>query len=322
MSDELKYQQALAKIKAAQNILLVCHVRPDGDAVSSMCAIAELVKNAGKKFTAFCADKPDKIFNYLDNFSLISSDLENLDFASFDLIIVLDCGSVERTGVEELLLNRRSNQFIIEIDHHPKIKDYADLEIRSTAASATAELVYSLFKVNKIRINKAAANCILTGIMTDTANFLYPSTSRFTLDIASQMMVRGAQFPQIVQKTWYNKNLQSMQLWGLALSRLTINQKYNFAFSILTQEDIKNIGAPEDVFDAIAGYMSNLQNVRGILLLREESDGRLKGSLRSPREGVDVSILARQLGGGGHPRSSGFVVEGRLEKAGDRYYII
>jgi phosphoesterase RecJ-like protein len=322
MSNEIKYEQVFAKIQTAQNILLLCHVRPDGDAISSMCAMAELLKNSEKKFTAFCADRPDELFSYLANFESIICDHNKLDFMAHDLIIILDCGSVERTGIAELILNRSQNQFVIEIDHHPKIRDYANLEIRNTNAAATAEIVFHLFKKNRFKITKPVANCLLTGLITDTANFLYPNTTREAIDIASELLTRGAHFPQIVQKTWYNKSLESMKLWGLALSKLTINPKYNFAYTVLTLEEIESIGAEEDIFDAIAGYLSNLHKVKGVMLLREEPDGKIKGSLRSANNGADISLLARQLGGGGHPRSSGFLAEGKVEKIGDGYRIV
>ncbi|MDD4332667.1 MAG: bifunctional oligoribonuclease/PAP phosphatase NrnA [Patescibacteria group bacterium] len=321
MNFEIKFQKAWAKIKEAKNILVVTHVRPDGDALASLCVMVELLISQNKNYTAFCAWEVDKIFSYLPHFEKVINKKELINFNDYDLIISLDCGSIDRTGLAEEIKNRDKKQFFLEIDHHQKIENISDLEIRDSAMSATAEALYNFFKNNKIRINKNIATCILTGILTDTANFLYPSTSDQTINIASEMLVRGARFPEIVHKTWYNKSLPSMKLWGLALSNLKINEKYNFAFSILTLEEIKSIGGNDDIYDSIVGFLSNLNNVQGVLLLREEEGGKLKGSLRSSHPTADISRLARFFGGGGHPKSSGFLVEGKLEKVGKNYVI-
>lgn len=322
MNFEIKLQKAFKKIKEANNVLLICHERPDGDSISSVCALAELMEILNKKYLPFCVDAPENIFSYLPHFEKIAIGRDNLDFAAFDLIIILDCGQLARAGIAKEVESRRPNQFVIEFDHHPKIHDYADLSIKIPEAASTTEILYQFFKNNKIKMNKKMANCILTGISTDTGNFLYPSTSNQTITIASEMLTRGAQLPQIVQNTWYNKSLDSMKLWGLAMSKLVINKKYNLAFSVLTLDEIKEFQADDDVFTAMVGFMSNLPDVKGVMLLREEEGGKLKGSLRSAHPTADLSKLAFALGGGGHPKTSGFIMEGKLEVIEGRYQII
>jgi len=333
-----KFKQAYKKIQEAKNILLVTHERPDGDALASVCALVDLLEKFEKKYTAFCYDKPTTNFSFLPHVEKIISEKNKINFSKFDLIIVLDCGNLKRTRLtQEIqsipLLVRKSfalraqpseseKVFIIEFDHHPKTDDYADLEIRLPEASATAEILYYLFKINKIRLNKNIATCILTGILTDTSNFLYPGTSDKTTSIASEMLVYGAQFTKIMKKTWQNKNIKAMKLWGIVLSRLEINKKYNIAFSILTKEEIKKYKGDEDILDGIANFLGNLADVKATLLLREEDDNNIKGSLRSSHPKTDISKLATILGGGGHPKASGFLVKGRLKKTEKGWKVI
>lgn len=328
-----KFKEAFQKVKEARNILLIAHERPDGDAVSSLCALIDLLSVKGKKFVAFCPGQPLNNLSFLrhaekivfnESFFGLPFDRESsrFNFEDFDLIIALDCASLERTGLAEKIRGRRADQFFIEFDHHPKIGDYANLEIRRTEAVATAEILYYFFKANKIRITKNIADCILTGILTDTGNFFYPITSGEAVGIAAEMLLRGARFSQIVKNTLHNKSLVAMKLWGLALSNLRINEKYNFAFSVLTFSEMKKFGDDEDIFDSISGFLSNLYGVKGVMFLREEKEGKIKGSLRSSHPQIDVSGLARLLGGGGHVKASGFVVEGKLRKEGDRWEII
>lgn len=317
-----KLQLAYETIKSAQNILLTTHGRPDGDALSSTCAMLEICLNEKKRVTAFCFDTPPETFSFLPHLEKIISDKSKFDFSDFDLIIALDCGHVSRTNLSEEIENRTPDQFMIEIDHHPKIQDYADLEIRDPACSSTAEVIYNFIKANKIKINKNLANCILTGIMTDTGNLLYESTSDQTIQIASEMLTRGARFPKIIDNTWRNKSLGAMKVWGEAMSNLEINQKYGIAYSVLTKEMIKGKGASEEELEGLSGFLNNLYGIKALMLLREEDNNKIKGSLRTADPNVDVSALAKHLGGGGHVRASGFVVEGKIEKTKTGWKII
>ncbi|MCG2691085.1 bifunctional oligoribonuclease/PAP phosphatase NrnA [Candidatus Parcubacteria bacterium] len=315
------YHQIYNQIKISKNILLVTHDAPDGDALASACLMIELMESLAKPHIAYCYDEPPRQFNFLPHIEKIISD-KNFNFAEFDLIIALDCGGINRTKLADEISGRAKNQSVIDIDHHPKLDDYADLELRDPRAAATTEVLYNFLKANRIKINKNIANCVLTGILTDTANFLYPSTSQQTVEIASEMLVKGAKMPQIMENTWRNKSLNSMKLWGKAMSRLKINSEYNFASSILTLEEIAESGADEEELEGIAGFISNLDNVKGIIFLREQPNGVVKGSLRTSRRDIDVSLLARQLNGGGHAKASGFKIEGRLEETRSGWKII
>ena len=113
-----------------------------------------------------------------------------------------------------------------------------------------------------------------------------------------------------------------MKFWGKAISNLNINAEYNFAYTVLTSDDIARSGIADEEFDGIAGFLSNLHGVNGLLVLREESNGKLKGSLRTAHPDIDISKLAKILGGGGHAKSSGFVLDGHIEKIGSGWRVV
>lgn len=307
-------------IKSSDNILLATHDAPDGDALSSVCALIEILETLKKKHTAYCYDAPPYQFDFLPHIEKIISDKKKFNFSDFDLIIALDCGGINRTKLAAEINSRNKNQIVIDIDHHPRMEAYADFELRDPLAAATAEVLYCFIKANNIKVTKNIANCLLTGILTDTGNFLYPSTSQKTVEIASEMLARGARLPQIMENTWRNKSLMSMKIWGTAMSRLKINPEYNFAHTVLTLEDVKD--ATEEEIEGLSGFISNLHDVKGILLLREQPDGMLKGSLRTSRNDVNLNKMAALLGGGGHRRASGFKVKGRLKETKDGWMII
>ncbi len=309
-----KHKEAYEKIKSANKILLVTHARPDGDAVASVCTMMLLLDEVEKPYSTFCLHEAPEQLQFLPKAEKIETDIDIIDFDSHDLIIALDCGSLSRTNLSEQITNRKKDQYVIEFDHHPKIDDYSDLEIRVPEASATAEVLYDFFKENFIKINKKIANCILTGILTDTGNFLYPSTTDKTVNIASEMLLYGAKYPLITEETWRNKSIGAMKLWGKAIGSLEINKKYNLAFTVLCKEDIKESACSDDEMEGIAGFLSNLYGVKGLLLLREREGGYIKGSLRTSHPDIDISRIAKFLGGGGHKKASGFNLKATIQK--------
>lgn len=320
MIDELIYKRIYSKIKEAGKILLVTHERPDVDAISSVCAMIELLEKEGKSYFAYCYNSPPRQYDFLPNVQKITADKEKLNFREFDLIIIFDCGGMNRTKLAEEILSRNKNQFIIEIDHHIKTEDYADLELRNPKASSTTEVVYDFFKTNGVRINKNMAQCILSGILADSGNFLYATTSDKTVKISGEMLTRGANLPQIMDNTLKNKSLKAMKAWGKAMDRVKLNKKYNIAFTILTKDDTE--GLEEEEIEGIANFLGNMSEVKAIMVLREEKNGLIKGSLRSAHPTTNVSILAQALGGGGHIKASGFTIEGRFEKTNKGWRVI
>lgn len=350
------FRLAQEKISFAQRILLVSHLNPDVDAVASLCFFIELLKDSDKYFLALADNKKDDYY-FLPNeekiipskeilYNIIKDDLNKGQEVSsdilkfFDLVIVVDCGSLERTSLAEEIKNIRNlmlDTFVIEFDHHVPVKTYADLEIKIPLASTT-EVLYHLVDINKIEINRNLANCILAGILTDTANFLYPSVTSKTLEIASKMMALGAQFPKLLNSTWRNKSFLEMKIWGLALANLKVNKKYNIASSVLPYDDLNNFknlygNFSADVFGDIAGFLSNLSEADITMLIREEEKGKIKGSLRvgssasnidkdvTDFKDIDVTKLAKIFGGGGHKKASGFLLEGSIVKGEDGFRV-
>ena len=316
---ENKFKKAFDLVKRAKNVLLVCHYDPDGDALSSVCALGLALEKLGIKNDFFCYNKYPSQYYFLPGIEKFKYLLDermnpsgfNLDFDQYDLIIVCDCGSLDRTQLAKQISSRSQNQRIIEFDHHLKVDDYSDLELRNERAAATTEVIYDFLRANKIKIDNKIAECILTGLVTDTGTFLHGSTSDKVIKISSEMLEKGANLNRIIDNTWRNKSLRNLKIWGKVMERLQINLRYNLAFTFLTHEDIKKDNISKGEMDGLAGFLGNLQGVNALMFLREEEKGVIKGSLRSSKD-FDVSRLANALGGGGHKRASGFSVKGKL----------
>ncbi len=321
-----KYNQALATIRKAYNVLILVHERPDGDALASMCALSVLLDKLNIGYTLFSADPPSPAFSFLPNWEKITTErerVENKNFFQFDLIILVDCACMSRSKLEKEIKHRKSYQFVIELDHHPcREKQASDLEIRFPQAAATTELIYYFLKHNQIKITKDLAECILTGILTDTVNFFHPSATKETIDIASKMLAKGAQFPKISKKIWQNKNVNAMRLWSVVLGNLRINPKYNIAFTVLTEKEMEKFQEDEEVLESITNFLNNLKDVKAVVFLRQEKKGLIKGNLRTNHPRVNVAKLANHLGGGGHIKAAGFSLKGEIKKTTNGWKVV
>ncbi len=327
MNYQEKLKLAYNKIKRAKKILLIGHLSPDADTISSVAAIIELIKEEKKYFYAFAEGKKDGDFSFIPNEGLIKSTKpDSLDF--FDLIILLDCGSLSRSGIEEEIkktinFRRNSSPYFIEIDHHEKITPWSDLEIRRSDRASTSIVIYDLLKANNIKINKALSNCILSGLVSDTGCFLYSNSTPKTISIASEMLSYGASFNKILKATTKNSNLLSLKIWGKAIENLHFNTETGLASSGLNEEELLELKSKfrenneeiivADLFSLIVSFICSLRGVKIALLLREES-GVIKASLRTNDNLINVAQLASKFGGGGHQKAAGFSLKGKLIK--------
>jgi len=324
-----KLQLAYRKIKNAQSVLLVGHNFPDPDALASVGAIIELLDFLNISHTAYAQNKPAAVYDFIPHSNLVLGMLNN-SLQKYSLIIILDCGSLARTGlIDEInnLLLLEERPFIIEFDHHEPQDKFADLEIRLPKKASTTEIIYDFFIVNNLPINKTIADCILIGLISDTGHFLHANASEQALAIASRMLLKGASLGKISSKIKGNSSLATLKVWGRALEKLKFDSKTGFAYTALKNEELKQLLSPEeraaavDVFGEIASFISYLAGVKVALFLREE-EGKVKGSLRTNSNEVDVAFLARQFNGGGHQKAAGFSISGRLQETRTGWTVI
>lgn len=343
MGSEDKYKIAADKIKSAKRLLVIGHINPDGDAIASVNTVALIAQSFNVPVDAFCMEKKNETYSFLPFTDKIHPSFVG-SFSDYSAVVVVDCGALSRTGFkdaieEELKKPISTRPFFIEFDHHPQVHAWADLEIRQPELSATCELLYRFCKSQKIEFSRDLADSILTGILTDTGNFLYPNTSSETISIASKMMEFGARFAKISALIKNNQDLLTIKLWGLALENLRFNSRYGFAFSVLTRDDLKTAmmasGHQEavaqgnfskilhsDLFGDISGFLSNISGAKAVMLLRQDAPGKIKGSLRTASPEIDISLLAKKLGGGGHAKSSGFELAGDLERTDEGWKLV
>lgn len=296
----------------AKKVLIIPHQHPDGDALGSMSALAEHLRAVGKPFAVFCATPVSPRWQFIPNAQLVSQDESHFVDPQIDTVVVLDSGDLRYAGIAENIAGHRAA--VINIDHHPTNEKYGHLNLVVPTASATAEILYYFFKHNNASINAAMATALLSGIVTDTGNFTNAATTESALFVASDLLRRGANLRLIINETVKNQSVPALKLWGAALARLNKDEKQDITYTFLTRRDFIEHGADESEGEGIANFLNNLSGSKIMVILRETDAGQIKGSLRTTRDDVDVSVIAKKLGGGGHKKAAGFTAVSTIDE--------
>ena len=296
-----------------ENILVVAH-KKCADATASLLAFGAYLQGTKGTYTLWIPPPLLASLSFLYGFANIKTDVQP-DVSNFDLIVALDSGDVSQTGLMPQLGEAldRGFPFVINIDHHFTNDGYGQIQLIDKQASATAELVYRYFKVIDFPVTSEMATCLLTGLMTDTGSFSNAATNDRALAVASELLSAGAELQEIVDcvvspdESWHQ-----LKLWGRVFNRMFFQKEYEMIVSCITQQDLQECGVREEDLDGLANFFNSVKDIAIAMVLVEQSDGTVKGSLRTTKENIDVSQLARVLGGGGHQKAAGFTISGKL----------
>lgn len=298
-------------IEQHDNFLVVSHVSPDGDAASSTSAMGWMLKQLNKSFTMINEGKmPDK-FRYLwRNDQVIDYSSSTLN-ASYKHVITVDCADYERIGkVQELFSN---DVVLLNIDHHPTNDYFGAVNLIKDDAAATAELLYDLCEKLQIPWHEDLAICIYTGLMTDTGGFRYSNTTPKVMQIAAKLLQHGVNGHQLAEDLLEKLTMSHILLLKIALSSLTFSLNHKVGWICVTNEDIEKTQASHEDLEGLVNYPRNIEGVEVGLLFKEVDKITIKVSFRSAGR-VDVSLIAKELGGGGHMRASGCTVVGPMDQ--------
>ena len=299
--------ESLNKIRqlfdASRRILIIGHKKPDGDACGSILALQIYLSGLGKTIGTFVSDEPPVYFNYLPYFEEIKAD-PNVFAEPWDLIVFVDSGDIGHTGVD---LNAIAGIPTVNIDHHFSNAGYGYANLVVPCASSTCEIIYRLLRDLGADIDRRIANCLLTGILSDTGGFSNAATSLDAMAVASDLTKRGGKIYQIFNHSVKNKSLNGLKLWGQVFSRIRINRRYNIAYTYITADDFSRFGVSEEELDGIANFLNVITDVNFSLVLHLDKE-KTKVSLRTTCDDIDLSRLAGYFGGGGHKKAVGFTV--------------
>lgn len=305
-----------------QNFLLIAHERPDGDTIAASLAMRQLLESLGKKVVAVCSQGVPEVFQFLAGWRKIKTDFL---LGDFQMIILIDNGDLRRTGfLDRIMLAKSQGLLIVNIDHHPKndIWKLAKINIINEKVSSTCEIIYDLFKKLGKPINSHLATTLLAGMYTDTGGFQHSNTGAETLKIFSELLSSGAQLKKISNSVSNYKSLAMLKLWGIALDRIEHRPDLKLVYCVITRRDIDKVSASDQDLAGVVNLISTIPGDQASLLLYELPDGKIKGSLRTESNKVDVARIAGLFGGGGHKKAAGFVIDGRFEKVDGNWKIV
>ncbi len=315
-----KFDKLAAIIEKAESFLLVTHKTPDGDALGSTLALKIYLEGLGKKVSVFFTGKAEAHFRFLPECYIDLFRKENFLNDSyfknrkFDLFILSDAPELKRTGLFDLKNRSWLDKKLVFLDHHTdKVKEGCLLEIASRKKAATCQIIYDFFQYKRISFGKNIATCLLTGLFTDTGGFLHANTTSRTMQMASDLMRRGASLSKIAKETFSNRGVNALNIWGRALERAKFNERNKIIFSYVTEKDLKECKASLEDLAGVTNVLGAAEESTYSLLLTEEGRDRIKGSLRSEEyKNCDVSEIAKLFGGGGHKLASGFELKGKI----------
>lgn len=312
----------ISKIKNFEKILLMIHEEPDGDTLAATAAFYIGLRSFKKNVSMVCIDEIPKPFLFLPEIDKVQKDIL---FGDYEVIIVIDCGDLRRTGFPERLKKfAKVFKNLINIDHHPKndLWKIANLNIVDQQASSASEIVWEILKKLQVNLNRDIATAILTGIYTDTGGFKHSNTSPRTLEIASELLSYGAKLKTITRNVSLNKSIAALKLWGVVLSRLHKNQNLEIVTSVVTCKDLENCQASYHDLAGVVNLMNAIPDSKAAILFFETPEGSIRASLRTERDNVDIAKIARLFGGGGHKKAAGFTIEAKLKLNGQDWEIM
>jgi len=294
-------------ITSEKDIALVSHEFTDGDDLGAMLSVIEMLRELGIAATPIArGGVPDNLIFLPGSHSVLDSPPKK----EFCLIVFFGCGQFSRPGFPDWNVSKSK---ILNIDHHKSNELFGDVNLVDEKASAVCELVYELFLQMNAKITKSMAINLLTGIFTDTGGFRHANTSSRVLEIAADLVRKGARIDRIAEHSFGKSNVSKLHAWGMALDNIKFDSEKKMIYTIVTEEELEKLGATPDDLDGIASILSTVPEAKFAMLLRQRGD-EVRGSLRSEQyHGIDVSEIARSYGGGGHKLAAGFKFKGKLE---------
>ena len=291
-------------LKGKNRVALGGHVRPDGDCIGSCLGLYMYMKEQYPETeTDVYLETVPEAYQMIRCTDEVKSEISGSE--AYDLFICLDCGDAKRLGFSEPLFENAKETFCI--DHHVSNGAFADWNYIEPDASSTSELVYKLLDCEKI--SRRTAEALYMGIAHDTGVFQYSCTSPETMEIAADLMRKGIDGSEIIDKTYYEKTYVQNQILGRALLESMLILDKRCIVSVVRQKEMKFFQAvPAD----LEGIVSQLRQTKGVevaMFLHETAPQQFKVSLRSKGK-VDVSRIAAYFGGGGHVRAAGVTMKG------------
>jgi phosphoesterase RecJ-like protein len=296
----------LARIRQDERFVLATHENPDGDALGSLVGMQGLLSALGKDTAMFISPHDLPLPHEYGEFSLDGLIQEPPADIAQRTVVFLDCGNIDRNSASVL----RDGAHLLNVDHHHDNTRFGTLNHVVPDASCTAEIVWDLMHGLGVLPTPAVAEALYIGLITDTGRFMYENTGPRAHLMAAELLQAGVDVGAINRRLYEDMPESKLALLALALAQLRRFDAGELTLVALSAEDFDRAHAEESHSEGIIDQLRALHGTKVAVLVRELSSGERKGqhkvSLRATDDDVDVSIIARAQGGGGHRRAAGF----------------
>ncbi len=291
----------------AQTILIVSHIRPDGDAVGSLLGLGLALQEAGKQVTMVLSDGVPASFRQLPGANQV---LRKSPRKPVDLAVVVDCSDLLRTGTA---LGERVPD--INIDHHITNLNFARVNLVCPDAQATCGILAENLEAWGLAVSEKIAKALLTGLVTDTIGFRTSNVTANTLRLAAWLMDHGANLADLYNRAIVRRSFEAAQYWGQGLSHIQRSGRMVWTALCLKDREIASYNGNDDA--DLVNVISAIDESDIGLIFVEQTNDHVKVSWRA-QPGWDVSQIALQFGGGGHPAAAGADIPGTMEEVQSR----
>lgn len=306
MTEPLNVEQAAARLRDADNILILCHKNPDGDTIGSGSALYYALTALGKTAAVLCADPVPARFSYTKP-RLFRGEFEPA------LVVAVDVAGVQLFG-DAGLMPAYSRRVDLCIDHHAGNNGYAQYTLLDAGAAATAELLCDVIEAMGADIDAHIADCLYTGLATDTGCFRFANTTAKTHRAAARLIEAGARVEELNTILFATKTRGQMEAERMARSHLEYALDGSCALIWLTREEIEASKVDPSDLEELTALPIGIEGVKIGLTFRQQPGGSWRVSIRTAG-GVNAVAVAQRLGGGGHLRASGCELLGTLDNA-------
>lgn len=309
--ENTKLEEAKNALMVAQKICIISHRAPDGDAVGANLALRLQLEALGKEVVSACVDPVPKNSLFLKK---ADTYVRSFDYSEFDLICSVDCAAKKLMAFAEKKPEILSGEKpFLNIDHHISNDNFGSINMVDPEACSTCIMLYDFFAYCGWKITPQIATCLLHGIYFDTGGMMHSNTTREVFEVCGRLMAMGADLRRISKELFHTTEVNKMRLLGRILERTYVNEE-GVTISAVGSEDYAATGASAGDTGGAIDFLNAVPGSKYCVLLSEDPDkGIVKGSLRTQREDVNLSDVASQWGGGGHPKASGFGMKGHLK---------
>jgi phosphoesterase RecJ-like protein len=299
-------EAALRAIREHERFCLTTHERPDGDAVGSLAAMQLVLTALGKDAVAYMPAHEFPLpyeYRFIQLEGLTTEPPADLDERT---LIFLDCGNIGRTSAEAL--KDEPDRLILNIDHHHDNTRFGTINHVDPHASCTAEMVWDLMHGLDVAITKPIGEALYVGLVTDTGRFMYENTGPEAHVMAAELISAGIDTHAVYRHLYEGIPQGKLELLARGLSNVERFDDGLLTVTHLTREDFRTAGADESYSEGVVDHLRSVAGTAVAGLVREQLNGEpvRKVSLRATDDRIDVSAIARALGGGGHRRAAGF----------------